>query len=124
LTASRTNYAPAMRKRFQIVLALVLLALAGVMLLALMSVVVWQVLHPQEREPEYQQKPLSVWLSEYHEHFKTSMEEGVKARELAEDALRKIGTNAIPTLLKMAAKKDSLALKSVDPEAAARAGVK
>jgi hypothetical protein len=113
-----------MRKRFQIVLALVLLALAGVMLLALMSVVVWQVLHPQEREPEYQQKPLSVWLSEYHEHFKTSMEEGVKARELAEDALRKIGTNAIPTLLKMAAKKDSLALKSVDPEAAARAGVK
>ena len=94
-----------MRKRVQIVLALRLLALAGV--------VVWQVLHPQEREPVYEQEPLSVWLSEYHEHFSTGMEEGVKARELAENALLKIGTNAIPTLLKMAAKKDSFVMSKL-----------
>jgi hypothetical protein len=88
-----------MPKRVRIALAVLLLAPAGV--------IAWLVLRPQEREPAFQGKSLSFWLSEYHENFNTGMEEGVKARELAENALRKIGTNAIPTLLKMAAKRDS-----------------
>jgi HEAT repeat protein len=94
-----------MRKRVYIALTVLLVALAGV--------IAWQVLHPQEREPVYQRKPLRVWLSEYHEHFSTGMEEGVKARELAKNALLKIGTNAIPTLLKMVAQKDSFVVNKL-----------
>jgi hypothetical protein len=86
-----------MRKRLHIALAAVLVMLAGA--------IVRQGL--REREPIYQGKRLSFWLSEYHENFSTGMDDGVKARELAEKALREIGTNAIPTLLEMAAKKDS-----------------
>jgi hypothetical protein len=84
------------RKQFRIALVVLL---AGV--------IVWQVLRNHEHEPIYQGKGLHVWLREYHLGLGTGDEERVRARNLAEAAVREIGTNAIPTLLKMLGKKDS-----------------
>ena len=85
-----------MRKRVYIALA--------VLLVALISVAVWQLLHSQEREPVYQGKRLRVWLGEYDAWTPYG---AIEARNAAEAAIRQIGTNAIPTLLNMLRKKDS-----------------
>jgi HEAT repeat protein len=84
-----------MRKRVYIALA--------VLLVALVSVIVWQVLHAQEREPVYQGKPLSSWLKPIIGKSFYDDPQVLKADE----ALRRIGTNAIPTLLRMLRAKDS-----------------
>jgi hypothetical protein len=76
-----------MRKRVYVALAVVLVAL--------ISVVDWQLLRSQEREPVYQGKRLSVWLHDYSDTGEVT------------NAVRQTGTNAIPTLLKMLRKKDS-----------------
>ena len=97
----------AMRKRVQIVLAVLLMAVAGV--------IAWQVLHSQEAEPVYQGKGLRVWLREYDRNWNAYDEEAVKSRNMAEGAVRQIGTNSIPNLLRMLSKKDSPAVaKLVD----------
>jgi hypothetical protein len=80
-----------MRKRVYIALVIVLVALVSVM--------VWQGL--REREPVYQGKSLRVWLREY------PLGENTGTSKMAEDAVRHIGTNAIPTLLEMLVAKDS-----------------
>jgi len=80
-----------MRKRVYIALAVVLVALAGV--------IAWQAL--REREPVYQGKGLRVWLREYRLGLNTG------ASKVAADAVRHIGTNALPTLLEMLGAKDS-----------------
>ena len=72
-----------MRKRVQVALALVLVAL--------ISVVVWQLLRSQEREPVYQGKRLRVWLGEYDAWTPYGT---IEARNTAEAAVRQIGTNA------------------------------
>jgi HEAT repeat protein len=84
-----------MRKRAKIAL--------GVLVAAVLVVMGWQVFRPQEREPVYQGKPLSVWLQECRADY----------RGPAHDAVRQIGTNAIPTLLKMLTKKDSLVVSKL-----------
>ncbi|MGO8925639.1 MAG: HEAT repeat domain-containing protein [Limisphaerales bacterium] len=82
-----------MIKRVQIALAVLLVMLAGV--------IEWQVLRPQEREPVYQGKRLQVWLLEY------LLDNNSGNSKMAGDAVQQIGTNAIPTLLKMLGKKNS-----------------
>ena len=81
-----------MRKRVYIALAIVLVAVAGV--------IAWQVTRPQEREPVYQGKRLSFWL---YEAYAGNGRNG----EGAEEGMRQAGTNAIPTLLRMLRAKDS-----------------
>jgi hypothetical protein len=83
-----------MRKRFQIVLA--------VLLVAIVAGIVWHGL--REREPVYQGKLLRVWLGEY---YNWNAYVGSERRNAAEAAIRQFGTNAIPTLLNMLRKKDS-----------------
>ena len=50
-------HTPAMRKRVQIALAILFVALVGV--------IVWRVLRPPERQAAYQGKPLSDWLRSF-----------------------------------------------------------
>jgi HEAT repeat protein len=78
----------AMRKRLQIALAVFFVGLA--------TVIAWQLL--RLREPVYHGKPLSGWLQSY---------DNAETPE-ADEALRKIGTNAIPILLENLQAKDSL----------------
>jgi HEAT repeat protein len=96
-----------MRKRVQIALAVLLVALAGV--------IIWQVL--REREPIYQGKPLSVWLLQYGtNHWSEGHWCASRKGELdtqAENAIRQIGTNAIPTCLRIISTRDSLLFKLV-----------
>jgi len=84
-----------MRQRIQIALAVLLVILA--------SVSAWQGLHLQ-REPVYQGKALRAWLSE---DYSAWARQDRQAQDTAEGGIRQIGTNAIPTLLKMMRKKDS-----------------
>ena len=81
-----------MRKRVQIAVA--------VLFVALVSAIVWDGLRSHEREPVYQGKRLSVWLKSFD--LSTPKEEA----DLAADAVRHIGTNALPVLLEMICSKD------------------
>ena len=83
-----------MRKRAQIALAVVAVAIV--------SVVVWQVC--RQREPVYQGKRLSVWLDDY---FRIKEVRADATYESGEVAIREVGNNALPTLLKMARARDS-----------------
>src|ERR1035437_3819229 len=92
-----------MRKRVYVALAVLLVMLAGVS--------AWQGL--REREPVYQGKRLSVWLNAYELYGMTGVETWqvrVEQQE-ADEAVCRIGTNALPTLLRMLRAKDS-ALKA------------
>jgi HEAT repeat protein len=83
-----------MRKRVQIAIVVLLVALGfGVVRLALLD---------PDQEPVYQGKTLSEWL----EGCDKSHWVGTKWRESTE-AVRQIGTNAIPTLLRKLRQKDS-----------------
>ena len=77
-----------MRKRVHIALAVLLVALGGV--------IGWQVL--SLREPVCEGKRLSFWLRSYSSDGDSPV---------ADEALRTIGTNAIPALLAMLQAKDS-----------------
>jgi hypothetical protein len=81
-----------MRKKRALLLAILLVAVVGG--------VAWRM--SRQREPVYKGKPLSYWLSESdpHESFEPFESESNKA-------LREIGTNAIPTLLRMLRASDS-----------------
>jgi HEAT repeats len=69
--------------------------LLAALLVVLLSGFGWWLLRPSE--PSYKGKPLSEWLEEA---------EGTNSME-AEDALQHIGTNAIPSLLRMLQANDS-----------------
>ena len=87
----------------KIVLAVVAVALVGV--------IVWQALSC-EREPVYQGKRLSEWLKTY---MTANLNQRIQAELEAHEAVRRIGTNAIPTLLRMLRAKDSpLKVKLMD----------
>jgi HEAT repeat protein len=104
-----------MRKRHRIALAVLVVALVGV--------VVWQVLCSQEPEPFYHGKPLSAWLEQYYDALENPESPmtggptvtgvtadglgGEESAKQAEAALRTIGTNALPVLLLMAKAHDS-----------------
>jgi HEAT repeat protein len=82
-----------MRKRVQ-------LALAS-LFLAVLAVAGWEILRPRELNPIVDGKPLASWLDYY-----VSRQSEVQ-REMADQALDKAGTNAIPTLLWMLRQRDS-----------------
>jgi HEAT repeat protein len=105
-----------MRKRIKIVLA-------G-LLVAAISVLVWQLLRP--REPVYEGQSLTAWLRRSAgddevasndsdpprdpagaERYFEAAREAELARTHATNVIRLIGTNAIPQLLKLAASKNS-----------------
>ena len=96
-----------MPKRLHIAFALSFLALAGV--------IAWQVLHL--REPVYQGRRLSSRLEAYKLHGVAGVETWqvrVEQQE-ADEAMRQIGTNTLPTLLRMLRAKDSaLKVKLMD----------
>src|ERR1019366_8151646 len=75
----------AMRKWFQIAVAVLLVILAGV--------IAWQVL--RLRQPVYQGKPLSVWL------------ESGRSDDLYFQAIRHFGTNALPVLIERVQARDT-----------------
>jgi hypothetical protein len=77
-----------MRSRSRIVFAVLVAVILGAL--------AWFALRPQEHEPVSQGKPLTEWLNDLG-----SSTNEVSAR--AEAALRQMGTNAIPGLLKEAA---------------------
>ena len=70
-----------------------------------------------QREPVYQGRPLNAWLHELDvsvkrrrlpvEQVRVLLEEKQKKREVAEKAIREIGTNALPVLITMLRSKDS-----------------
>jgi HEAT repeat protein len=76
--------------------------LFAVALVGILSWFAWFILKP--REPSYQGRSLSNWLEEASEGGFGIYPD---ARPEAVNAIRQIGTNAIPTLLKMAKAKDS-----------------
>lgn len=79
------------RKRIFIVLAACVLVGIGV-------VASW----PQEREPEYNGKKLSQWLGAYSRGYSKGEDNKVYEQEhqAAANAVRHIGTNAVPSLLR------------------------
>ena len=87
----------------------------AVLLVMLVGVIGWQVLHL--REPIYQGKRLSSWLEAYKLYGVAGVETWqvrVEQQE-ADEAVRRIGTNALPTLLRMLRAKDSaLKVKLMD----------
>jgi len=60
------------------------------------------------REPIYQAEPLSFWMDEWNKYLlaKQGTPNGT-TRDQAQAAIQHIGTNALPTLLRMAGAKDS-----------------
>lgn len=76
-----------------------------VVVVALFALVSWQSLRPQEPQPIYQGKGLRTWLREYDGNTNGP----------AYRAVRQIGTNAIPALLNMLGKKDSLLIRNLAP---------
>jgi HEAT repeat protein len=83
---------PAVRKSRRILLITLLIAAVGT--------VSWLLLRP-DPEPTYQGKPLTYWLDIY------GAESSDEAQLKAAEAMRQIGTNTIPTLLRMLNAKDS-----------------
>jgi hypothetical protein len=104
-----------MGKRIRVALA--------VMFVVLVGLIGWQMAQP--REPMYQGKPLSFWLKDYARLvFRVPLSTNATAsvmvkeqeeyirkqltgREELDGAVRQIGTNAIPTLLRLLRLKDS-----------------
>jgi hypothetical protein len=90
----RQRHTAAMQKPAQVVLAVVLVSLAGV--------VGWQVLREREREPVYEGKRLSVWLAILSKEW---MNGDYKIRD--DQPIRQIGTNALPVLIEMLHSQDT-----------------
>src|SRR5579872_3147698 len=87
-----------MRKKWRIILtSLLVLILSGF---------AWLVLS-RPREPVYQGKPLSYWLSGFDDFCKADLPSGPPAPTYTEawEAIRQNGTNALPSLLRMLKKR-------------------
>ncbi|MDB6063831.1 MAG: repeat-containing protein [Pedosphaera sp.] len=80
----------AMRKRSRIALALLLLAVIGG--------IAWLTLRTSE--PMYKGKPLSFWLGAYSAMHTLNLHDGQEKWGESNEAVRSIGTNAIPILLR------------------------
>ncbi|MDB6064278.1 MAG: repeat protein [Pedosphaera sp.] len=87
----------AMRKRSRIALTFLLLAVIGG--------IAWLALRPSEPDPVYKGKRLSVWLEDYVDPNSTSI--AVTDSDETDEAVRRLGTNAIPILLRRLRAKDS-----------------
>jgi len=102
----QTGHNDHMGKKRRILLAVLLAAIGGIIL--------WRV--DQPRDPVYGGEPLSQWLKEYHPRIL------VENRDEVDDAIRHIGTNAIPTLLNMLRSEDN-AVKAAALKLADRSGM-
>lgn len=78
----------------------ILIAIMVIAVLALLARTAFQTPPP---EPEYQGKTLSYWLDQLH----PSTNYNQSARNAAESVIGQIGTNAIPTFLRMLEERDS-----------------
>jgi len=88
------RHIPGMQKRVHIALAVLLVILVGL--------AAW--LGLRQREPVYQGKGLSIWLeSRYKGATKGNQDE----RQFAEQAIRQIGTNALPVLIEWLGAQDT-----------------
>jgi hypothetical protein len=88
-----------MRKRVYITLAVAVVILVGV--------VEWQALGPQQSDPLYQGRRLSVWLERYdYNAGRVTVIKAISMKE-TDEAIRQIGTNAIPLLLRRLRTRDS-----------------
>src|SRR5262249_55755722 len=72
------------------------LLLTGCALVALLIVLLW----PREPEPGYQGKSLSQWLTQYQDQFHIDGYMDTPELHEAQQAVKHIGTNALPCLLK------------------------
>jgi HEAT repeat protein len=77
----------------------------AVLLAAVGGIILWRV--EQRRDPVYRGEPLSQWLEEYDPRIL------IENKEEVDDAIRHIGTNAIPTLLEMLRSKDNAAIAAL-----------
>jgi hypothetical protein len=83
------------------------------LILAIIGIVAWKALRP--REPIYEGKPLSFWLQQQHDgKYGILSEEKEKSREEAEAAIRQIGTNALPQLMRLLRARDPWITRKVD----------
>lgn len=80
----------------------IILILAGI---AIACLVGWKVFIP--RQPSYNGKPLSYWISRYEDVMSGKVSMRSNEQQETDKALREIGTNALPYLLKLASRKDS-----------------
>ncbi len=78
--------------------------LIGVLLAVGLGLLVW--LGSGPREPVYEGKPLSLWLENHTASSSANPPYGSRGWLKVNDVLRQIGTNGIPTLLRMIAAKD------------------
>lgn len=78
----------------------------GLLLAACFGVCAWQLLRPRERYPVFEGRRLSEWLNHHVASTAAVPPYGSPGWQKADDALRSIGTNGIPTLLSMIAAKD------------------
>ncbi|MDB6067252.1 MAG: repeat protein [Pedosphaera sp.] len=93
-----------MRKRSRVAFILLLLLVLGT--------IAWLTL--RQNEPVYQGKTLSAWLEVYHTNPQSDDPAGLEAVKAADEAMRHMGTNVIPTLLRELQAEDSqLKLKCV-----------
>jgi hypothetical protein len=92
-----------MGKRGRIAVAVLAAAIAGMVL--------WRALHAHERGPFYRGKSLEGWLRQYGEA--RSLIGSERTKKEAEDAVRQIGTNAMPYLLDMLRKSDSRSISKL-----------
>ena len=79
--------------------------LFAVLILAVLGVLAWEVF--RVREPVYEGKTLSEWLSGYDYASGDTVEDYEKHGRESDEAVRHIGTNALPFLEKMYTAKDS-----------------
>ncbi|MDB6066650.1 MAG: repeat-containing protein [Pedosphaera sp.] len=90
-------YITAMRKRSRVAFILLLLLVLGA--------IAWLTL--RQNEPVYEGKALSVWLEVYHTNPQSDDPAGLEALKAADEAVRHMGTNVIPTLLRELQAEDS-----------------
>jgi hypothetical protein len=78
--------------------------LSGLLLLAIVAALAWQTSGPGE--PVYEGKPISHWLAGHVASSAANPRFGSPGWKKADEILRRAGTNAIPTMLKMIRAKD------------------
>src|SRR4051812_17202672 len=84
----------------------------GIVLVGALAGLAWLLFSPHQ--PVYQGKPLTSWMDQYQEHILANQKSADRPkRDQAEAAIRQIGTNALPTLLRMAGAKDSALKKKL-----------
>src|SRR5713226_750740 len=76
----------------------------AILLLALFGGIAWLLLLPGGPDPIYQGRALSAWLDDYVTPGPRLTDEG---RQAANEAVRHLGTNALPMLLRRLRTKDA-----------------